>query len=311
MKACIRFPNGNPNVWWDEVYRLSEADFILKKKLREAGSKPDSKTLRNIKARFYDPLPPRERILLSEYRWPESHVQSDLPWEAAEIGMKLLRREYDFGPTDDERLPGSRLGRGPSRDKHAHLGRREPLPVTTGQVLWAYRLSCVAPSMPFTFDPSWMNPDAEGFRRERFGSPAGFWNITHVSWLLDMTDSISEDYYQWDSFLRTECRISFREVVFDYLLWEPWLNQENLDAYGSRSRKMLLGPRVVDYSGPYSDEDLLVPLSPGVSTGSISISGEDIPTATVAKGPQIARLRELGVLIDLAAIPGYEEGMYE
>ena len=169
---------------------------------------PSHKTIERWRATYYDHLNDKGKDQLRTYVWPDSHENGALPWEAAEVGLRLCRTRPDFNE-----------------------------PVMVGEVKWAYWLYCSAPDMPFELDPAWMKDP------RRLGHQQAYWCIQNVAGQLYASEKMRDkSLVMWTWGQTKESRKEFIEVVADYLLWKPWVSQESFEHYIANSCVQPLGP---------------------------------------------------------------------
>jgi hypothetical protein len=205
------------------------------RKLYEAGKFPSEPTLGVWYRTGYAKLSDKEKSSLQIYRWPDSHENLDLPWEAASVGLQFIHHtDYD---TES--------------------------PPSVGEVRWAYRLMLATADNPMPWGrPDWLK-DHPLFKNRAFpwlglgqlarylhaaenaGAHHFLWRPTIVSDEMKEVQARQGSSHSTHPVQPMDSRISYKAVIEDYLVWQPWVSGESWDAYnnvedGSQAR--LRGP---------------------------------------------------------------------
>jgi len=112
--------------------------------LKDKPLPPDARTVGRWKARFFLDNPTEaDRSIYRTYRWPDAHVTGTLPWEAAELSLRILRFRLEHSRYSghwDDLVPWQ-----PETESRPHQSMEV---LTENQALWAYRLRLAHPSWP-------------------------------------------------------------------------------------------------------------------------------------------------------------------
>jgi hypothetical protein len=214
-EVVVDKPNYQRFQWLSELEsRMARADKGSDiRKLYDAKEFPSVDTIGRWKKEHIDPMTQKERDELGVYRWPDSHRNGALPWEAATVGVQFIRSMPGMNGVDSE-------------------------PPRVGQVRWAYWLTLATTDYPIPwYRPEWVK------KHPLFkGTIVPWCSLNTLARRLDTVERASEAELIWRPHIPKEERHPYTHVIEDYLLWQPWKSAEDWDTYNSESDLRLFGP---------------------------------------------------------------------
>jgi len=176
-------PQGNREAWARELSRRVEDDpDLTAAALSTEVEAPSPKTLENWYQDIYLQLGATVRRDIGIYRWPESHLNGALPFEAAEIGHAMASSPVIGAPKG---------------------------PLTVGQVRWAHLLRLTAPNMPVNanhprggdwfFNLSCVSRDLSQIDRQ--AAPSFFWRDASIEERISFREVVADAiaWAPWES----------------------------------------------------------------------------------------------------------------
>lgn len=198
---------------------------------------PHPRTIARWKAALASEL--KQQWFNDFYSWPSSHMDGDVPWEAATMALQIARSRQ----------------------------RKILKPPTLRQIRWAYWLHQSAPDCPIT---SYVKETEEDFYQFEGYDYKLRWNIETVSEQLAKTEDMRPVHTMrpltmsnspvmiMESDAHKIGAVSFLKVVEQWLMWAPWRSVKNAQEYYEhellhadtvRPNDVLIAPQLfVDYA---------------------------------------------------------------